>query len=179
MFVLKTLSGAEGSRTPVRKPIRQNFSHYSRSIGFPLSHAGRQAKRLGSFIRSVQPSKLWADSASQFMTPHTGGCEQPPERRAAIRLQEQLCCLRLYLVSVFIRSHGLRMAILVSRSPSKPLQPLLRRQPLISFLFPVVPDVLHVVVILEHVELYPHVLDTVLANELDASVSLGFIIVQP
>ena len=44
---------------------------------------------------------------------------------------------------------------------------------------PVVPDVLHVVVILEHVELYPHVLDTVLANELDASVSLGFIIVQP
>ena len=50
--------GAEGNRTPVRKPVHDAFSERSRSLRFPYVHAERQANTYGSFISSWQGAKL-------------------------------------------------------------------------------------------------------------------------
>ena len=52
------VGGAEGNRTPVRKPVHGIFSERSRSLGFPTRYADRQALRAGSFISSWKGSKL-------------------------------------------------------------------------------------------------------------------------
>ena len=50
--------GAEGNRTPVRKPVRGAFSERSLSLGFPTTYAEGQAYVAGSFISSWKGSKL-------------------------------------------------------------------------------------------------------------------------
>ena len=50
--------GAEGNRTPVRKPIHGAFYERSPSLGFPFCIADGQAMQNGSFISSWKGSKL-------------------------------------------------------------------------------------------------------------------------
>ncbi len=50
--------GAEGNRTPVRKPIHGVFSERSSPLGFPIGYAEEQAYPVGSFISSWKGSKL-------------------------------------------------------------------------------------------------------------------------
>ena len=91
---------------------------------FPQHGSCRQDPRLGSFIKSLSPSKLWMKSSLRYInTPHAKSRSSAARRRPLIRLRTRKrfrYCLRLYLGLVVTQSN-LRMAPKASTTPVETL----------------------------------------------------------
>ena len=92
--------------------------------GFPRRHAGWQACRFGSFIKSSISAKLWKRSAPHLFDARRIAAENYSADNAALRQRTlRNYRLRLNLGSrLMTRSRSPRMASQTSKPPSKPVQ---------------------------------------------------------
>ena len=94
--------------------------------GFPRRHAGWQACRFGSFIKSSISAKLWKRSTPHLFDARRIAAENYSADNAALRQRTlRNYRLRLNLGSrLMTRSRSPRMASQTSKPPSKPVQAL-------------------------------------------------------